>query len=82
MTVIVPAHNESRVIGRLLGRLAPGTGHGELDIIVVANGCTDDTAEVAGAFGHPVRVLNMPVPSKRAALKAGDEAAKALDALT
>jgi hypothetical protein len=44
----------------LLERLAPGTSHGELDIIVVANGCTDDTAEVAGAFGHPVRVLNMP----------------------
>lgn len=48
-----------------------------MDIIVAANGCTDDTAEVAGAFGYPVRVLNMPpVPSKRAALEAGDEAAK------
>jgi hypothetical protein len=48
-----------------------------LDIIVVASGCTDDTAEVAGAFGHPVRVLNRPAASKPAALKAGDEAPKA-----
>ena len=76
LTLIVPAHNESRVIGRLLDQLAAGTPHGELDIIVVANGCTDDTAAVAAAYGPPVRVLNVPVPSKRAALEAGDEAAK------
>jgi len=75
MTVIVPAHNEGRVVGRLLERLTPGNGQGDLDIIVVANGCTDDTAAVAAAFGHPVRVLTVPVPSKRAALAAGDEAA-------
>jgi Glycosyl transferase family 2 len=102
VTVIVPAHNEARVIGRLLGRLvppdgarpsaavppaavprtaaAPGAvppaGGAALDIIVVANGCTDDTAEVAASFGPPVRVVSIPVPSKREALLAGDEAAR------
>jgi glycosyltransferase involved in cell wall biosynthesis len=82
VTVVVPAHNEARVIGRLLGQLAPvvppsGTaGPDELDVIVVANGCTDDTAEVAASFGPPVRVLSIPVASKREALRAGDEAAK------
>jgi glycosyltransferase involved in cell wall biosynthesis len=75
MTVIVPAHNEGRVIGRLLDRLVRPTGQGDLDIIVVTNGCTDDTAAVAAAFGPPVRVLDIPVPSKRAALAASDEAA-------
>jgi glycosyltransferase involved in cell wall biosynthesis len=75
LTVIVPAHNEGRVIGRLLERLVPATEHGELDILVVANGCTDDTAEVAAAFGPPVRLLTVPVPSKREALVAGNEAA-------
>lgn len=70
------------MIGRLLGQLAPvvppsGTaGPDELDVIVVANGCTDDTAEVAASFGPPVRVLSIPVASKREALRAGDEAAK------
>ncbi len=77
------------MIGRLLGRLVPEDhlqlvpgdhrpdGHpGELDVIVVANGCTDDTAEVAGAFGPPVRVLSIPVASKREALLAGDQAAR------
>jgi len=76
LTIIVPAHNESRVIGRLLDRIVCGAGHQDLEIIVVANGCTDDTAAVAAAYGYPVRVLEIPVPSKRDALKAGDQAAK------
>jgi len=52
-----------------------GARPGELDIIVVANGCSDDTAEVAASFGPPVRVLSIPVASKREALLAGDKAA-------
>jgi hypothetical protein len=46
-----------------------------MDIIVVANGCTDDTAEVAASFGPGVRVLTLPVASKHEALTAGDRAA-------
>jgi hypothetical protein len=45
-------------------------------VIVVANGCTDDTAEVAASFGPSVRVVSIPVPSKREALLAGDRAAR------
>jgi glycosyltransferase involved in cell wall biosynthesis len=47
-----------------------------MDIIVVANGCTDDTAEVAAAFGPSVRVVALPVASKHAAVTAGDRAAE------
>jgi hypothetical protein len=84
MSVVIPAHNEARVIGRLLGQLVPSVqpvpsgppaGRPGLEVIVVANGCTDDTAEVAGSFGPPVRVLSIPEASKRAALRAGDQAA-------
>jgi Glycosyl transferase family 2 len=74
-TVVIPAHNEGRVIGRLLAQLVRGAPPG-LDVIVVANGCTDNTAEVAASFGPGVRVLSIPVASKRAALAAGDEAAR------
>jgi hypothetical protein len=63
------------VIGRLLGPLVASPVPGELDVIVVANGCTDDTAQVAASFGPPVRVLSIPVASKREALVAGDRAA-------
>jgi glycosyltransferase involved in cell wall biosynthesis len=75
-TVIVPAHNEARVIGRLLGQLVSGAQPGEFDVIVVANGCTDDTAKVAAASGPMIRVLSIPVPSKREALAVGDRAAR------
>jgi Glycosyl transferase family 2 len=74
-TVVIPAHNEGRVIRRLLEKLINGADPGETDIIVVANGCTDDTAEVAASFGPAVRVLTVPVASKQEALTAGDRAA-------
>src|SRR5260370_7459735 len=46
-----------------------------MDIIVVANGCADATAEVAASFGPAVRVLTLPVACKHEALAAGDRAA-------
>jgi Glycosyl transferase family 2 len=73
-TVVVPAHNEGQVIGRLLGQLVPDRAGDELNVIVVANGCTDDTAEVAASFGPSVRVLSIPVASKYEALVAADQA--------
>lgn len=69
-TVVIPAHNESQVIGRLLGQLVPGTTASELNVLVVANGCTDDTADVAASYGPGVQVLSVPVASKQAALAA------------
>ena len=74
-TVVIPAHNEGRVIGRLLGQLVPAASPAGLNVIVVANGCTDDTAQVAAAYGPRVRVLSIPVASKHEALAAGDRAA-------
>lgn len=72
-TVVVPAHDEAAVLPRLLGQLAPWARAVGVDVLVVCNGCTDATAEVARGFG--VRVLDLPEPSKAAALVAGDAAA-------
>lgn len=74
-SIIIPACNESRVIKRLLSRLVCSARDGEFEIIVVANGCTDDTAEIACSFGPQVQVLSLPAASKQAALAAGDRAA-------
>jgi Glycosyl transferase family 2 len=76
ISVVIPAHNESPVIGRLLTALLGQARPGEFDIVVVANGCTDDTADVAKSFGDRVTVLSTPVPSKFAALRLGDEQAR------
>ena len=74
-SVVIPAHNEAGVIGRCLDALFHGFAHGELDVVVACNGCRDDTAQLARASGHPVRVIDLEVASKAAALRAGDAAA-------
>lgn len=72
-SIVIPAHNEARVIGRLLDSLLAGSAKGETDIVVVCNGCTDDTARIAAARGPRVRVVEIPVPSKHVALRTGDD---------
>lgn len=68
LSVVIPAHDEERVLPRLLERLAPAGDR--LEIVVVANGCRDATADVARAAG--VTVVELAEGSKVAALNAGD----------
>ncbi|MFJ6370801.1 glycosyltransferase family 2 protein [Streptomyces virginiae] len=75
-SIVIPAHNEGRVIGRLLDALLADTSVPGPDIVVVCNGCTDDTARVAAGRGDRVRVVEIPTPSKHQALRVGDEHAK------
>lgn len=72
-SVVVVAHNEEAVLGRCLRRLLADARPGEFEVVVVANGCTDGTAEVArGVPG--VTVLELETAGKPAALNAGDAA--------
>jgi glycosyltransferase involved in cell wall biosynthesis len=70
-SIIIPAHNEANVIGRCLDAMTQGAKPGELEIFVVCNGCTDNTAEVARNYAPLVTVLESEVPSKNAALNLG-----------
>ena len=74
-TVVIPAHDEEAVIGRLLSGLVDPSGATDLEILVVCNGCHDATAAVAGGFPN-VRVIETPVASKQEALRLGNEAAR------
>lgn len=74
ISIVIAAHNEAAVIGRCLDSLCAGAAPGEFDITVVANGCTDTTAVIAGERAG-VRVLNLPEPGKARALNAADEVA-------
>lgn len=74
VTVVVPAHNESAGIRRVLGLLTSGAGSRNVEVIVACNGCTDDTAAVAREFDGVV-VIEIPEASKRLAMNAADEVA-------
>ena len=69
--IVIAAHNEASVIGRCLDALLSDPTAPPLEITVVANGCADDTAAVAGKRDG-VRVLDLPEPGKAGALNAGD----------
>ena len=75
ITVVMPAFNEEAGIGATLRALTDCPEFGsDMEIVVVANGCTDRTAEVARSFPG-VRVTEIAIPSKTAALNAADEIA-------
>lgn len=86
LSVIVPASNEADYIGDCLGSLlASDWDRPEpAEVIVVANGCRDDTASLAEGFapefqarGWSLRVLDRKEGGKAPALNAGDRIARA-----
>lgn len=80
-SVLIPAHQEEAVIGRCLGHLLQDAAEGEFEVIVVANGCSDATAEAATAAARRLRarilVVELDVPSKSAALARAETLATA-----
>ncbi len=66
--VIIPAHNEADTITRCLIAVLDDPNRDALDVVVATNGCTDNTADLAAAIGHPVRILDSPIAGKGAAL--------------
>jgi glycosyltransferase involved in cell wall biosynthesis len=75
ISIIVPAHNEANVIGRCLNAMTRGARSGELEILVVCNGCSDATADIARRHDPPVTVFEIETPSKSAALNLGHQKA-------
>ncbi|KQV77990.1 hypothetical protein ASC64_04055 [Nocardioides sp. Root122] len=73
-SVIIPAHNEAATIGRNLLALRQGTHESDLDVVVVCNGCTDRTAEVARRADPLARVIEIQQPSKAEAVRVGNTA--------
>lgn len=74
VAVVIPAHDEATSIGRLLSALLCGPTAVEppAEVVVVANGCRDDTADRAREFGSDVTVLETGQASKALALELGD----------
>jgi glycosyltransferase involved in cell wall biosynthesis len=84
LSVIIPANNEEVLLGSCLkSLLASESPACAIEIVVVANGCTDLTVDVArkyqaqaAARGWQMQVLDLPEGGKMNALNAGDAAAR------
>ncbi|RCS46355.1 glycosyltransferase [Bremerella cremea] len=74
-SVVIPAYNEAAVIVRCLKSVREANC-GELpQVIVVANNCSDDTAQRARDYDPSVVVIETPIGSKTHAMNLADEVA-------
>lgn len=73
--MVIPAHNEASVILRCLESVRHAYPQEMPEVIVVANNCSDDTAQKARDFHPDVKVIETPIGSKTHALNLGDQAA-------
>jgi len=75
ISVVIPAYNEERYLGRCLQALRQQTyPRAQFEVIVVDNGSTDATARIARRFG--ARVVEEPVKGIARARQTGFEAAR------
>ena len=75
-SVIIPAYNERNCIGSTLHSLTKEAKTGEFDVIIVCNGCSDNTAEIAREACEQARIVETPVASKTNALNIGLQEAR------
>ncbi len=82
VSVLIPAHNEAAYIADCLGALFASTALPvgiSVEVLVLANGCSDETAQIARSVlppdGWHVEVLELPEGGKLGALNAGDKIA-------
>ncbi|MDF1669395.1 MAG: glycosyltransferase family 2 protein [Roseovarius sp.] len=84
LSIILPAHNEADFMAPCLGAVLASDDRGfDVQLIVIANACTDNTVQVAESFvtdaqrkGWRFEVINTAEPGKLNALNLGDAQAK------
>jgi GT2 family glycosyltransferase len=79
VSVVVPTHNRRSAVSRLLAALGDQDHpRGRMEVIVVADGCTDDTHEVLAQYRGPLsfRLIQQPNQGPAAARNAGAASAK------
>jgi glycosyltransferase involved in cell wall biosynthesis len=75
VSVIIPAYNHARYLGEAI-ESALAQSHSPLEVIVVDDGSTDETAEVLTRFGDRIRTLRQRNRGPSAARNAGIAAAR------
>ncbi len=76
VSIIIPAHNEASSITQCLTALIKPDPDYHLQIIVVCNGCQDNTYSIVNALDSTIICLETNIASKSNALNLGDRVAK------
>lgn len=83
LTIIIPAYNEESVIAQCLQSLLRQSYTSPVEVLVSANGCTDQTILICEAFrfrfrrkGYDLSLVKTRESNKNKALNLADEAAK------
>ena len=74
VSTIIPCYNYGRYLGEAIESTL-AQAHDRIEVIVVDDGSTDDSREVASRFGPPVRVVSQPNLGISAARNRGVELA-------
>jgi glycosyltransferase involved in cell wall biosynthesis len=72
-TIIIPAHNEEKIISNCLKPFIKNARLDDLEVIVVCNGCSDLTVNTVKKLSDKFVCLETDIPSKTHALNLGDE---------
>ena len=76
ISVIIPAHNEERYLGKTLDSLRQ-QNFLNYETIIVCNGCTDQTAEVARKYDNQnTKIINLKEANVSLARNKGAEIAR------
>ena len=71
LSVVIPTWNRARLVCEAID-CALGQKNGEVEVIVIDDGATDDTAEVVERrFGSSIKLLRMPRQGGVAAARTG-----------
>ncbi|BBO81303.1 hypothetical protein DSCO28_18690 [Desulfosarcina ovata subsp. sediminis] len=72
ISIIIPAHNEANVIRNAVTEYLPGIDTGEIEVIIVCNGCSDNTKDIVTSLSKEIKCIETAFPSKTNALNLGD----------
>jgi glycosyltransferase involved in cell wall biosynthesis len=75
VSCIVPAHNAAAYLGEALASIL-GQTFSPFEVVVIDDGSTDQTVDIARRHGQPVRVISRECGSPAATRNAGIEASK------
>lgn len=75
VSVVIPCFNDERFVGEAIESALAQT-YADIEVLVVDDGSTDDSAGVAGRFGSPVRVVRKPNDGVSSARNFGIERAR------